>query len=37
MGNFLAAYLLQGLLQSEAAEDGSDQVGFFGKCLKHGS
>ena len=28
---------LQGLLQSETIQDGTNQVGFFGKCLLHAS
>jgi hypothetical protein len=28
---------MQCLLQSETVQDGSDQVGFFGRCLQHGS
>lgn len=28
-------HVVQGLLQSEIVQDGSNQVGFFGKCEKH--
>lgn len=27
---------MQGLLQSEIVQDGSNRVGFFGKCQTHG-
>lgn len=29
-------FFAQGLLQSEIVQDGSNQVGFFGKCQSHG-
>jgi hypothetical protein len=29
-------FCVQGLLQSEIVQDGSNQVGFFGKCQSHG-
>ena len=29
-------FCAQGLLQSEIVQDGSNQVGFFGKCQNHG-
>lgn len=32
----LTIFVMQGLLQSETVMDGSNQVGFFGKCLNHG-
>lgn len=32
----LRLFCVQGLLQSEIVQDGSNQVGFFGKCQCHG-